>query len=64
MGNDKIPRLAGQLNDYIIRKLTNFDHERGLKPSDADVSSLMKPIAHNLTQQQIAAVAAYVSTLR
>jgi cytochrome c553 len=64
MGNDKIPRLAGQLNDYIIRKLTNFEHERGLKPSDADVSSLMKPIAHNLTQQQIAAVAAYVSTLR
>ena len=64
MGNDKIPRLAGQLNDYIVRKLTNFDKERGLKASDEDVSSLMKPIAHNLNQQQIAAVAAYVSTLR
>ena len=64
MGNDKIPRLAGQLNDYVIRKLTNFEHERGLKPSEEDVSSLMKPIAHNLNQQQIAEVAAYVSTLR
>ncbi|MCI4678024.1 c-type cytochrome [Rhodoblastus acidophilus] len=63
-GNGEIPRLAGQLNDYIIRKLTNFDKERGLKPSPTDVSSLMKPIAHNLTQQQIAAVAAYVSNLK
>ncbi|WP_298426505.1 c-type cytochrome [Rhodoblastus sp.] len=63
-GNDKIPRLAGQLNDYVIRKLSNFENERGLKPSDADVSSLMKPIAHNLTKQQVAEVAAYVSTLK
>jgi cytochrome c553 len=64
MGNGEIPRLAGQLNDYIFRKLTNFSAERGLKPSDEDVSSLMKPIAHNLTPTQIKEVAAYVSSLK
>ncbi len=64
MGNGEFPRLAGQLNDYIIRKLTNFEHERGLKPDSPDMSEMMKPIAHNLNQQQITEVAAYVSTLK
>jgi cytochrome c553 len=64
MGNGEFPRLAGQLNDYIIRKLTNFEHERGLKPNNPDMSEMMKPIAHNLTPQQITEVAAYVSTLK
>ncbi len=64
MGSDKIPRLAGQLNDYVILKIKNFEHERGLKPSEEDVSAMMTPIVHNLTQDQIAAAAAYVSTLK
>ncbi len=63
MGNDKIPRLAGQLNDYVILKIKNFTKERGLKPSE-DVSAMMTPIVHNLTPDQITEVAAYVSTLK
>jgi cytochrome c553 len=62
-GDGAFPRLAGQLNDYIIRKLTNWDKERGQDPANPDTSAIMEPIAHNLTQQQIAAVAAYLSYL-
>ncbi|MDE2362182.1 MAG: c-type cytochrome [Hyphomicrobiales bacterium] len=63
-GNDQIPRLAGQLNDYIIRKITNWDKERGQDVAKPDASSVMEPITHKLTPDQLAAVAAYVSTLR
>jgi cytochrome c553 len=62
-GNGEIPRLAGQLNDYFIAKLTNWDKERGQIASQPDSSALMEPIAHALTPAQIKAVAAYVSTL-
>jgi hypothetical protein len=37
--------------------------ERGQGPAK-DISAIMSPIAHNLTQIQIAAVAAYVSYLK
>lgn len=63
-GDGQFPRLAGQLNDYVIRKLTNWEKERGQKPANPDSSAIMQPIAHNLTQQQIAEVAAYVSYLK
>lgn len=62
-GNGEIPRLAGQLNDYIIAKLTNWSKERGQIASEPDTSAIMEPIAHGLTQPQIKAVAAYVSQL-
>jgi cytochrome c553 len=62
-GNDAFPRLAGQLNDYIFNKLTNFEKERGQKPEEPDTSAIMQPIAHALTEPQIKAVAAYVSSL-
>ena len=62
-GNGPFPRLAGQLYDYVVAKLTNWDKERGQVPGQPDTSAIMQPIAHNLTQQQIKAVAAYVSTL-
>jgi cytochrome c553 len=62
-GDGPYPRLAGQLNDYIVSKLTNWDKERGLDPKNQDTSTIMQPIAHNLTKEQIAAVAAYVSFL-
>jgi cytochrome c553 len=62
-GNDDFPRLAGQLHDYIINKLENWSKERGLKPSEPDTSAIMAPIAHELTKQQVEAVAAYLSTL-
>src|ERR1700687_6032147 len=57
-GNKVYPRLAGQLHDYIVRKLANWDKERGQDPANPDMSAIMEPIAHNLTRSQIAAVAA------
>jgi cytochrome c553 len=62
-GDGAFPRLAGQLNDYIVRKLTNWSKERGQDPAKPDTSAIMEPIAHSLTQPQIAAVAAYLSYL-
>jgi cytochrome c553 len=62
-GADAFPRLAGQLNDYIYRKLTNWEKERGQDKANPDNSQIMAPIAHNLTEAQIKAVAAYVSQL-
>src|SRR5580700_9113100 len=62
-GNGPFPRLAGQLNDYILNKLTNWSKERGQDPKNPDTSAIMEPIAHNLTESQIAAVAAYLSYL-
>jgi cytochrome c553 len=62
-GADAFPRLAGQLNDYIHRKLTNWEKERGQDKANPDNSAIMQPIAHNLTEAQIKAVAAYVSQL-
>jgi len=62
-GRDAFPRLAGQLHDYMFRKLTNWDKERGQDKAKPDNSSIMGPIAHNLTEAQIKAVAAYLSYL-
>lgn len=62
-GNGLFPRLAGQLNDYILRKLTNWDKERGQDPAKPDASAIMQPIAHSLNATQISAVAAYLSYL-
>ncbi len=63
-GNGAFPRLAGQLNDYIHNKLLNWTKERGQNPENPDTSAIMAPIAHKLTDQQIAAVAAYLSNLQ
>jgi cytochrome c553 len=62
-GADAFPRLAGQLHDYIFRKLTNWDTERGQNKDQPDNSAIMQPIAHELTEAQVKAVAAYVSQL-
>jgi cytochrome c553 len=62
-GADAFPRLAGQLHDYIFRKLTNWDKERGQNKDQPDTSAIMQPIAHDLAEAQIKAVAAYVSQL-
>jgi cytochrome c553 len=62
-GNGPFPRLAGQLDDYILRKLVNWSKERGQDPAHPDTSALMEPIAHNLNESQIRSVAAYVSNL-
>ena len=57
-GNGEFPRLAGQLPDYIFRKLTGWDSER-----HSESSTIMQPIAHELSEAQIKAVAAFVSQL-
>lgn len=57
-GNGPIPRLAGQLYPYVVRQLANWGRER-----TEENSQIMAPIAHELTQPQIEAVAAYVSYL-
>jgi cytochrome c553 len=62
-GRDAFPRLAGQLHDYVYKKLTNWDKERGQDKSNPDNSAIMQPIAHNLTDTQIHAVAGYLSTI-
>ena len=62
-GDGAFPRLAGQLNDYIFRKLVNWSKERGQDPANPDTSAIMEPIAHNLTEAQVSAVAAYLSYL-
>ena len=62
-GDGAFPRLAGQLHDYILRKLVNWSKERGLDPANPDTSAIMEPIAHGLTEPQIKAVAAYLSYL-
>jgi cytochrome c553 len=62
-GNGPFPRLAGQLQDYILRKLTNWSKERGQDPANPDTSAIMEPIAHSLTETQVTAVAAYLNYL-
>ncbi len=63
-GSGEIPRLAGQLPDYIFNKLTNWSKERGQNPARPDISAVMSPVAHSLTKQQVEAVAAYLSYLK
>jgi cytochrome c553 len=62
-GNGPFPRLAGQLNDYILNKLVNWSKERGQDPKNPDTSAIMEPIAHGLKESQIKAVAAYLNYL-
>ena len=62
-GADAFPRLAGQLNDYVAKKLLNWSKERGQDPEKPDNSAIMQPIAHGLTEDQVNAVAAYLSYL-
>jgi len=62
-GNGAFPRLAGQLDEYVINKLLNWGNERGQDAANPDTSAIMQPIAHTLTKAQIAAVAAYVNYL-
>ena len=62
-GTEAFPRLAGQLHDYLFRKLVNWSKERGQDKAKPDSSAIMEPIAHNLTEVQVRTVAAYLSHL-
>jgi cytochrome c553 len=63
-GSGEIPRLAGQLHDYTISKLTNWSKERGLNPAKPDTSAVMSPVAHSLNRSQVEAVAVYLGYLK
>ena len=63
-GSGEIPRLAGQLSDYVYSKLINWSKERGQNPTEPDISAVMSPVAHSLTRPQVEAVAAYLSYLK
>ena len=60
---EQFPRLAGQYYAYIEKALANFEKVRGQDPAKPDTSAIMQPIAHALTEKQIAAVAAYLNQL-
>ena len=58
-GNGIFPRLAGQTPQYLLAQLRYFSS--GVRnDKNADV---MKPIASHLTEEQMNAVAHYISTL-
>ena len=61
--NQSARRSGRESNDYIHNKLANWTKERGQNPENPDTSAIVAPIAHKLTDQQIAAVAAYLSNL-
>jgi cytochrome c553 len=58
-GTGPIPRLAGQLYPYTVKTLTHWTGERSA--DGGDNSAVMAPIARNMSQSQISAVAAYLS---
>jgi cytochrome c553 len=62
-GQNEIPRLAGQVYQYMVGQLTGWKTERG-QGTAVDTSAIMAPTAHNLTRSQVEAVAAYVSHLQ
>ena len=63
-GTAEIPRLAGQLYAYTVKELTRWSTVRGQGPATENLSSVMAPIAHDLSEPQTAAVAAYLSHLK
>lgn len=63
-GNNEIPRLAGQLNSYIEKELTDWSKVRGQNPLNEGAAAAMKQVAHSLSPSQIAALAAYLSYLK
>ncbi len=62
-GQNEIPRLAGQVYQYMVGQLTGWKEQRG-QGTAVDTSAIMAPTAHNLTRSQVEAVAAYVSYLQ
>lgn len=63
-GHEEIPRLAGQLYPYTLKALTYWGKERGQSGSRDDASAIMVPTTHNLTREQMAAIAAYLSYMK
>jgi len=58
LGNGQFPRIAGQHADYLIKQLMVFQ-----RTDERPEGATMKVIAHDLTGDNIAAVAAYAESL-
>jgi cytochrome c553 len=59
-GTDKFPRLNGQNPAYVVNQLTNF--RSGARNNDP--KAVMQTVAKRLNEQEINAIAEYVSTLK
>jgi cytochrome c553 len=64
----QLVEIAGEISTdrgmaWLMKKLMNWSKERGQDPAHPDTSAIMEPIAHGLTEPQIAAVAAYLNYL-
>lgn len=57
-GNDTFPRIAGQHTDYLVKQLNVFQ-----RTDERPEGSIMKTVAHELTQEDIKNVAAYLQAL-
>ena len=57
-GNEKFPRLAGQHADYLVKQLGVFQ-----RTDERPEGAVMKVIAHQLTEANIAAVSAYLQSV-
>lgn len=58
LGKETFPRLAGQHADYVVKQLVVFQ-----RTDERPEGSIMKTVAHELTQDDIQNVAAYVQSL-
>lgn len=54
-----VPRLAGQYSDYVIAQLKNFN--TGVRTNDPN--RFMRVVAQRMTEQEMKAVAEYLSSL-
>jgi cytochrome c553 len=59
MGNASFPRLAGQHADYLVKQLIVFQ-----RTDERPEGSIMKTVAHELTQQNIRDLAGYLQALQ
>jgi cytochrome c553 len=57
-GNATFPRLAGQHADYLVKQLVVFQ-----RTDERPEGSIMKTVAHELTEQNIRDVAVYLQAL-
>jgi cytochrome c553 len=61
-GQGEIPRLAGQLYDYILKRFVSWRKEGQVNLVSGDTADNMESIAKSLGESQTAAVAAYLSS--
>jgi cytochrome c553 len=59
LGNERYPRLAGQHKDYEVKQINSF--KAGERTNDK--GRVMRAVAERLTEQEIAAVTEYISSL-